>query len=109
MLSFFTNFQATIHLPIPSLPPSQLTAAVVLTASVPAAVEATAAPVSARDAREPTARVDPAASAPRNAALDVPSERPRLLQTLSRTLHHIVHTLLYPLIVINSEPECYSI
>ena len=52
-------------------PPSQPTAAVVLTASVPATVEATAVPVSARVARELTARVDPAASAPRSAALDV--------------------------------------
>ena len=65
-----------------SLPPSQLTAAVVLTASVPATVEATAAPVSARDARELTARVDPTASAPRNAALDVPSA-PNAVSTFS--------------------------
>ena len=68
----------------PTLPPSQPTAAVVLTANVPATVEATAVPVSARAARELTARVDPAASAPRSAALDVlPSEWPCLLQTLS--------------------------
>ena len=73
LLYFFTNFRQLYIYPSLPLPPSQLTAAVVLTASVPAAVEATAAPVSARDAREPTAHVDPAASAPRNAALDVPS------------------------------------
>ena len=60
----------TIAISLCFYPPSQSTAAVVLTASVPATVEATAVPVSARAARELTARVDPAASAPKSAALD---------------------------------------